>query len=158
MKENPKPGDAIRVDAEAKDAKADAAVIADTTMCGDLLGALIDEIRTMPDVWQKTSEEKQAQIIERLTRRVESAVKTAVHIIASDGKPQIEVTLEGVTVKDKIKAALIIPNGSALLHDLIDSQGEQILVVLPRTSQYLGGTGGIKPDKDQPEIPLNTVQ
>jgi hypothetical protein len=136
----------------------DAQEIASITMVGDLLGALIDEIRTLPDVWQKTSEEKQGIIIERLTRRIEAAVSNAVHIIAADGKPQIVATLEGVGLKSKIKASLIVHAGNPLLHELFDSVGESVLIVLPNTAQFMGGKDQVKPDKDQPEIALNTTE
>ncbi len=132
--------------------------VAEATMVGDLLAGLIDEIKIMPDVWQKTSEGKQANIIDRLTRRVESAVKQAIHTLGSQNYPTIECTLEGVTLKDKIKAALLVPSGP-LLHELCDRRQQQVLIVLPpAVGQFRGGTDKVKPDKDQPEIPLNSVQ
>lgn len=132
--------------------------VAEATMIGDLLAGLIDEIKIMPDVWQKTSEGKQANIIDRLTRRVESAVKQAIHTLASQNYGTIEATLEGVTLKDKIKATLLVPNGP-MLHELCDRRLSRVLIVLPPLpDQFRGGTDKVKPDKDQPEIPLNTVQ
>lgn len=70
----------------------------------DLLGALVQEVKLMPDVWPKLSEQKQADIIERLRNRVETNVKMAVHLIASEGRTACVAELEGVTIKDEIKA------------------------------------------------------
>ncbi len=156
-------GELAQMEAEDKAKEANdevtASDIAAATMVGDLLGALVDEIRTMPDVWQKTGEEKQGHIIERLTRRVESAVRAAVHIIAADGKPQIVATLEGVGLKDKIKATLIVAHGgNPLLHELFDSVGETVLIVLPNSKQFGGGKDQVKPDPDQPTLPIHDTE
>jgi hypothetical protein len=126
--------------------------VAELTMLGDLLKALIDEIKILPDPWQKLSELKQQHIIDRLTKRIEAAIKQAVHIIASDANPSIEATLEGVTLKDKIKATLIVPS-HPLLHDLCDRRTQQVLIVLPNPEKHGGGTEKVKAEKDQP--PLN---
>ncbi len=132
--------------------------VAELTMLGDLLKALIDEIKILPDPWQKMSELKQQHIIDRLTRRVEAAIKQAVHIVASDARPSLEVTLEGVTLKDKIKATMIVP-ADPLLHSLCDHRGQQVLIVLPNAEKYGGGKDKVKAEKDQPELPvLNSVE
>jgi hypothetical protein len=135
-----------------------ASAVAAETMVGDLLGALVDEIRTMPDVWQKTSEAKQGEIIDRLTRRVEYAVKQACYIIASDNRPTIRAELEQIVLKDGIKAVLTIAGDEPARHEFFDAKGTSVLVVMQYAEQYSGGKDQVKPDKDQPEIPLNTVE
>lgn len=132
--------------------------VAEATMLGDLLAGCIDELKIMPEVWQKLSERKQGEVIDRLTRRIEHAIKAAIHTLGSQNYPTIECTLEGVTLKDKIKAVLQVPSGP-LLHDLCDRRQQQVLIVLPPSAQqFRGGTEKTKPDKDQPEIPLNGTE
>lgn len=140
------------------DEMAASSAVAAETMVGDLLGALVDEIRILQDPWQKTSEAKQAEVIDRLTRRVESVVKRAVHIIASDDRPTIRADLEQVTLKEGIKAVLTIRSDEPARHELYDATGQSVLVVIMNAEQYQGGKDQVKPDKDQPEIPLNTVE
>jgi hypothetical protein len=132
--------------------------VAEETMLGDLLGGCIDELKVMPEVWQKLSERKQGEVIDRLTRRIEHAIKQAIHTLGSQNYPTIECTLEGVTLKDKNKASLLVPS-SPMLHELCDRRMSSVLIVLPpKPDQFRGGTDKVKPDKDQPEIPLNSVQ
>ncbi|MDE2104075.1 MAG: hypothetical protein KGL39_42955, partial [Patescibacteria group bacterium] len=42
--------------------------VAEQVMAGDLLRALVDEIRNLKDPWAKTPEKRQAETIDRLTR------------------------------------------------------------------------------------------
>ena len=53
------------------------------TIGKDMLSAMVDELRNQQDVWQKLSEDKQGEVIERLTKRVKSNVQTAVHLTSS---------------------------------------------------------------------------
>ena len=64
------------------------------TIGKDILGALVQEIKLMPDVWPKLSESKQNDVIERLRNRVETNVKMAVHLIASDGRTVVTGDVE----------------------------------------------------------------
>ncbi|MBH8841664.1 cell division protein FtsK [Pseudomonas aeruginosa] len=52
------------------------------TLGKSLLQGLIQEIRIMPDCWQKLPEAKQQDIIDRLERQVRNAATIAVHTIA----------------------------------------------------------------------------
>ena len=70
------------------------------TVGKDLLSALIDEIHTLPDVWQKLSQAKQADIIERVSKRVDYNVKRAVHLIASDGRIVVAGDVEQIVIKE----------------------------------------------------------
>lgn len=49
------------------------------TLGKSLLQGLIQEIRILPDVWQKLSEAKQTDVIERLEQQVRNAATIAVH-------------------------------------------------------------------------------
>lgn len=53
------------------------------TVGKDLLGALVTEIKLLPDVWQKLPKAKQNDVIDRLRNRVEENVKMVVFTIAS---------------------------------------------------------------------------
>lgn len=53
------------------------------TIGSDLLQALVQEIKLLPDVWPKLSQKKQDDVIERLRKRVITNVQMATHLIAS---------------------------------------------------------------------------
>ncbi len=61
------------------------------TIGRDLLQALVQEIKLLPDVWQKLSQKKQDDVIDRLRNRVETNVKMAVHSLRARGEPLLPV-------------------------------------------------------------------
>ena len=123
--------------------------IAQETMIGDLTSAILDELKAMPEVWQKLSEAKQAEVIERASARVVHNVTQAIHILASQDRPTIRASLEQITVKNGVKAVLALSKKDPAFHDLADATGEEILVVLPHIEEYAGQDPGVKADPDQ---------
>jgi len=119
------------------------------TIGKDLLSALVTELKLLPDVWVKIPQTKQDDIIYRLRDRVENAVKMAVHLIASDGRTVIQGDLDQVVIKDGAKATIKIGRGAESLHDLYESQGRAVLVVVAGHQQYSGGMDEIRGESDQ---------
>lgn len=113
--------------------------IAAETMRGDLVSMLIDELKAAPDCWQKLSQAQQDDVIWRATRRVESSVRAAVNIIAADGRKVITSTLEQITAKDGIKAVCVLGKHDPNRHELLDSVGKAVLIVVADCDEYSGG-------------------
>ncbi|MFO1881018.1 hypothetical protein QOT71_22565 [Pseudomonas aeruginosa] len=78
--------------------------LAAETLGRDLLQALLQEVRVLPDVWPKLTEKKQADVIDRLRSTVERTVKYAVKLISAGERPAIGGILESVAIKEGIKA------------------------------------------------------
>ncbi|HEV2540244.1 MAG TPA: hypothetical protein VGU03_11105 [Frateuria sp.] len=131
---------------------ASAAAIAAETMTGDLMAALIDEMKTMPRPWPAMSEQDQQDVIYRAQERVQSAIAQAVNIIASDNRPTIVATVESVTVKEGIKAVLTLPKSDQQRHDLFDAAGQAVLLVVAGRAPYSGGADQVQADPDQPSL------
>ena len=129
--------------------------VAVETMGGDLLAALVDEVRMLPDVWPKIPEVEQAEVIERLRKRVTHNVREAVMALAADGRVTIAADLESVTFRDGFKATLKFEKNAAGKHDLIDVVGQPVLVVLANPEDYMGGVGEVKADSDQRALDLD---
>ncbi len=72
----------------------------------DLLGALITEIKLLPDVWQKLPKAKQDDVIDRLRARVEENVKMVVFTIASQHRTTVVGSLDKVTIKGNVEAVI----------------------------------------------------
>lgn len=126
------------------------------TIGKDLLGALVQEVKLMPDVWPKLSEQKQADIIERLRNRVETNVKMAVHLIASEGRTTCVADLEGVTIKDEIKATFKVARSNEYesMQHLFDSVGKACLLLVANVGAHIGGMDEVQPDPDQPGLDI----
>lgn len=121
------------------------------TMLGDLCSLVIDEMKAAPDVWQKLSERKQHEVIDRVRRRCEDAIRQAVHFIYSEGRTVITADLEQLTAKDGIKAVLTLNRHDENRHELLDSVGKPVLVIVGDARAFTGGELP-KADPTQPEL------
>lgn len=128
------------------------------TMVGDLMSLVTDELKAAPDVWQKLGESEQGECIDRIRRRIDTAVEECVRLIATEGFARIRATVESVAVKDGIKATLTLSRHDGSRHELIDAQGTTVYIVLADAEQFGGGRYDIQPDPDQGALTLNEVE
>lgn len=142
-------------EADPVEAESDVAEIAKATMAGDLIAATLDELKAAPTVWQKMSEAQQQEVIYRITNRVTHNIEQAVMMIAAEARPSIRAKLAAVTIKDDLKATVLLSRHHPDRHEFIDSAGQEILIVLLNAEQFTGGAGEAKPDPDQPGLPLS---
>lgn len=124
------------------------------TLGKDLLGALVTEIKLLPDSWQKLSKSKQDDVIDRLRKRVESNVKMAVHLLAADGRVTIAGDLDQITIKDGVKAVVKFGAGAENLHQLYEVSGKSILLVVANAADHLGGINEMAGESDQRAMDL----
>ncbi len=123
------------------------------TVGKDLLGALVQEIKLLPDVWVKLSESRQEDIIDRLRKRVSANVQTAVHMIQGRGRMVVKGELEQVAIKDDVKATLRFSQAAANINELYLTTGKPVMVILSGSEEFTGGMDEVKPMPDQPEFP-----
>jgi len=135
------------------DAKTIMSMTADT-VGKDLLSALVTEIKLLPDVWAKTSQAKQDDVIDRLRRRVEDNVKMAVHLIASEGRVVVAGDLDQITIKDGVKAVVKFSSAAPNLQELYEASGKAVIVVVANPAQYTGGIDKVRGEADQRAMDL----
>lgn len=129
----------------------EAVTISEKFLMGDLIKAVMQEMRQMPFAWATLPEKDQQKIIDRVTDRTREAVRQAVKIIAADARPHLVADVEQVVFKDGIKAVLSIAKQAADRHELSDAVGTMVLIVLPHVEKHMGGEPP-KADKDQPDL------
>ncbi len=125
--------------------------------CGlRVLQVCLQEMKLMPDVWSKLSEDKQNQVIDRLRATVANAITMAVHTIASDGRITVLADLEGVAIKDEIKATFVVSRNNAAdaLQGLYDSHKKACLLVVATPEVYKQGMNDVKGESDQRAMDL----
>ncbi|WP_049289742.1 DNA translocase FtsK [Pseudomonas aeruginosa] len=142
------------VDDLAEELPSNITSIAAESLGRDLLQALLQEVRALPDVWQKMSEQRQAAVIERMRGTVERTVKHAVKLISAGERPAIDGILESVAIKEGIKATFKVSQFNPLRHDLIDRTGKGCMLVVADAAEYLEGMDAIQPDPDQNSLAL----
>ncbi|KRU75445.1 cell division protein FtsK [Pseudomonas aeruginosa] len=125
------------------------------TLGKSLLQGLIQEIRILPDVWQKLSEAKQTDVIERLEQQVRNAATIAVHTIAGAERETVYGKLESIAAKDKMKAVIVVNHSSPNKHDLLDAVNEDCLLIIGGAAEFLDGMKDVKADPDQNPLDLN---
>lgn len=126
------------------------------TIGRDILQALVQEIKLLPDLWVKMPKRKQDDVINRLRARVEYNVRMAVHLIASQNRTTIIGDLEQVTSKDGIKAVFKISANADGRHNLLDQVGKACLIVIANAEEAVAGMDDVQGEPDQRAMDLNT--
>lgn len=124
------------------------------TVGRDLLQALVQEIKLLPDTWAKTPKAKQDDVIGRLRDRVETNVRMAVHLISAEGRTVVAGDLDQITIKDGVKAVVKFSPHAPNLHELYDASGKAVLVVVANPAQHTGGMDDVKGESDQRAMDL----
>ncbi|HFD3796474.1 DNA translocase FtsK [Pseudomonas aeruginosa] len=125
------------------------------TLGKSLLQGLIQELRIMPDCWQKLPEAKQQDIIDRLERQVRNAATIAIHTIAGGDRDTVYGKLESMTAKDKMKAVFVVNPSSPHKEDLLFAVNKDCLLIIGGANEFTEGMDQVKPDPDQNPLDLN---
>ncbi|EOD1580067.1 TPA: DNA translocase FtsK, partial [Pseudomonas aeruginosa] len=125
------------------------------TLGKSLLQGLIQELRIMPDCWQKLPEAKQQDIIDRLERQVRNAATIAIHTIAGGDRDTVYGKLESFTAKDKVKAVFTVSPSSPNQEQLFGAVHQDCLLVIGGAAEFLDGMKDVKADPDQNPLDLN---
>lgn len=124
----------------------------------DLLGALVTEIKLLPDVWQKLSKAKQDDVIDRLRNRVEENVKMVVFTIASQNRTTVAGSLDKVTIKGNVEAVIKFGINAGNLPELFAAAADQdsrtVLVVVADPAAHTQGMDQVKGEDDQRTMDL----
>lgn len=126
--------------------------LAAETLTGDIATFLTDRIKHLPKVWAQMTENEQREVIDSAIMAAGHLVREAVTIIAADGRTTLQANLEKIEVKDGLKAVLALSRHDEHRHEMIDSVGKAVLIVVADAAQYSGGEVP-KPDPDQRELP-----
>lgn len=126
------------------------------TVGRDLLQALVQEIRLLPDVWPKLTKDKQDDVIDRLRSRVEDNIRMAVYTIASNGRTVVAGSLDQITIKDGVKAVIKFGSHSENLEGLYEaaSESKSVLVVVADAGEFIVGINKVVGENDQREMDL----
>ena len=135
--------------------------LAADTLSGDLRDYFLEMLRHEKSgaPWNTRPEREQREVVDRVTSKVESIIRRAVELIAADGRKTIKAHVESVTVKEAIKATLLLPRSDEQRHELFDATGSDVLITVSDASAYIGerAPAPIVPDQadafDMPMLP-----
>lgn len=122
----------------------------------DLLGALVTEIKLLPDVWQKLPKAKQDDVIDRLRKRVDDNIKMVVYTLAAQNRVVVAGNLDQITIKDGVKAVVKFGIHAPNLDGLYEaaSDAKAVLVVVADAADYTQGMDEVSGEDDQRNIDL----
>lgn len=124
----------------------------------DLLAALVQEIRLLPNVWPKLSREKQDDVIDHLRNRVQQNVNMVVHVLASKNRTTVAGNLDKVTIKGNVEAVIKFGINAGNLPELFaaaaDQESKTVLVVVADPSAHIAGMDEIRGEDDQRAMDL----
>jgi hypothetical protein len=121
-------------------------------MGGELLKALVDEVRTLPAQWSKLTEVQQTMAIARLRSAVRAETEKALFLLAKGQHKAATVKIDSLTVKDGAK--VVLQASEAAARDVLGYVGINAVLVMCNPDQYFAGKVEIKTDQDQPGLPL----
>ena len=119
-----------------------------------LMRALFDEITNIRVPWAGTPQQQQQELLDRLRRQVDEAVRIAVNRISVQGFTHIAASIESLTIKDEAKAVLLLSRGTEALHELADRVGSRAVIVFADHKEFTDGIEAIKAQADQGHLPL----
>lgn len=130
------------------------AAVAAETLTGDLRDFVLDRLRHEQDKrpWDKRSEAEQRDTVHRVEAAVREIVAKAIEILAAGGRRTIRATLDQVTVKDGIVGKLVMMKSDPLRHQLFDSVGNAVLIVVADPEEFTGERAEVKIAPDQGDL------
>lgn len=126
------------------------AKLAKETLTGDLRDKLLENMRNLPDVWQKLNEKTQQDQIERATAQAKDLVEQAVKLIASGGRKTVPAKLEKLTLKDGCKVEMTC--SSSWIGELAPVLNNDVLIVTNSDDEFHGEKAPAKPEPDQRDM------
>ena len=127
----------------------DAREVASEDMCKSLLESLILLIRTQKKPWDKLTKIEQDEVIDALRKSVRTATDSAVRLIASNSSTTVVGDLEQVTIKDGVKAQVVVSKNAENLAELFDAVGKEVLIVCASNAVYDKGLNDVEGEADK---------
>lgn len=129
--------------------------VATDTLKGDVRDFLLDNLKHIGKPWQQMGELEQEEQIDRATRAAETFVRKCVVTVAAKDQASMIGTLDSVTVKDGFKAVIKLSKTDKSRHELVDAQGQTVLIVVADAEQFSGEREPAKADPDQQDFGLD---
>lgn len=126
--------------------------MATDTLKGDIRDFLLDSIRHVRKPWPAMSEGEQEDAIERATNAAQTFTEKCVAVVAARGTKFMIGKLDSVTAKDGIKAVIKLSSKDEMRHELLDAQGQQVVVIPTDVEFFCGERGPADVDADQPDL------
>lgn len=124
------------------------------TLVGNIRDEIITLFKSHAD-WKKMPETKQRDVAASAEALAKKVVRKAAEIIAGRGFKSVHGTIKQVVIKDGLKIVIEASGQSEGRHDLADSQGGSVTLVLCDTGEFHSKRSEPEIDVDEPGLPLD---
>ena len=96
-----------------------------------------EQVKALPRSWQELNESQQRDYLYRIEVQCRDAVRQAIAIIMAQDMITVNAMVESVTFKDGVKAVLKLTRGADGCHELADSEGAVVKIVIAHTDHLV---------------------
>ena len=124
------------------------------TLSGDVRSAILDKFRGTNMTWSMMPEQQQRGFSLEIDQLAKYLVKEAVNLVAADGQPTIRALCGEVKRRKDgdIEAKISLKGTDEQRHELFDSTGLPILIVIADHERFIGEAEPEAIDPDQPDL------
>jgi hypothetical protein len=127
--------------------------VAEETFLGDLMQCVLNQVKAIQKPWQQLSEAEQDSYLLSMEAQMRDATRKAMSIITAQDRTVLPVKVIKVVFKDGVKAEVELVAGSPGRHELADSEGTIVQIMIADIEHLTGGREGVPTaDKDQPSL------
>lgn len=124
------------------------------TVGTSLMKLFIQHAQDLKKPWAQMSKHQQDDTLDAIRAGVQEQVKKAVELIAARDRVHVIGTLEQITIKNGVRASVMIGKSCPGLSRLFECQGEAVAVVVAHPGEELKGIFDIKGQDDQRGLDL----
>lgn len=136
---------------EPTDNPGEAIVLAADSLGHDILEALLAEVKQHVG-WDTLPVAQQHMIIERLRQRTRHVVTEGLMMLFRGQYPACEATLEDIRIKRGLQVKLKIAKGAQNWHEIVEAEGQRVLIVMADPETYLARMDEIKAAANQRDL------
>lgn len=136
---------------EPEDKPGEAVVLAADSLGHDILEALLGEVKQHL-AWDTLPVAQQHLIIERLRQRTRYVVTEGLMMLFRGQYPACEATLEDIRIKRGLQVKLKIAKGATNWHEIVEAEGQRVLIVMADPETYLALMDEIKAAANQRDL------
>lgn len=129
--------------------------LAVNTLSGDIRDFLLDRVKNLGKPWPAMTEQEQRDQIYAAKDAAERLVRLTAELIAAEGRKALVGKLVKVSIKDKIQCQVDFNKEDEMRHELIDSQGFSVLLVVADAEPFTAERAPAEPTPNQSDLLAN---
>jgi len=130
---------------------------ASSTLLGDVMSIVLNQVKALPKSWQELSEAEQNDYLDSIREQSMEAIEQVVYTLNANSYTTVNAIVESVTFKGGVKAVLITDkHNNPAVHDLAESESKPVKILIPDLERFeADGSTAPVADADQSSLDLD---